>query len=160
MTSRVDELVEELWTEKEIVPAGQADDETFLRRVYLDVIGRVPTIAEYNQFFELDSQIRRGELIDDLLESREHALHMGGIWKRVLVPDDETAISRLGGSGKLEQWLSDSFSKNLRYDDLVKQLLLAEGRVNESGPLLFYACLLYTSPSPRDRQKSRMPSSA
>ena len=139
MTSRVDELVEELWTEKEIVPAVQADDETFLRRVYLDVIGRVPTIAEYNQFFELDSQIRRGELIDDLLESREHALHMGGIWKRVLVPDDETAISRLGGSGKLEQWLSDSFSKNLRYDDLVKQLLLAEGRVNESGPLLFYA---------------------
>ena len=139
MTSRVDQLVDELWVEKEVTPVEQANDETFLRRVYLDVIGRVPTIAEYNQFFELDVEDRRSQLIDELLDSREHALHMGGIWKRVLVPDDETTISRLGGSGKLEQWLSDAFAENMPYDELVKQLLLAEGRVNESGPLLFYA---------------------
>ena len=139
MTSRIDQLVEELWLEKEVTPAERINDETFLRRVYLDVIGRVPTIAEYDQFFELARETRRSELIDELLDSREHALHMGGIWKRVLVPDDETAISRLGGSGKLEQWLSDAFAENLPYDELVKQLLLAEGRVNESGPLLFYA---------------------
>ena len=139
MTSRIDQLIDELWQENEVVPAGLANDETFLRRVYLDVIGRVPTIGEYNQFFELDAKDRRSKLIDELLDSREHALHMGGIWKRVLVPDDETAISRLGGAGKLEQWLSDAFAENLPYDKLVKQLLLAEGRVNESGPLLFYA---------------------
>ena len=139
MTSRVDRLLEDLWQEKEIEPVDLADDETFLRRVYLDVIGRVPTVGEYNQFFNLDQENRRSELIDQLLDSREHALHMGGIWKRVLVPDDETAISRLGGSGKLEQWLSDAFAENLPYDELVRRLLLAEGRVNESGPLLFYA---------------------
>ena len=139
MTSRIDQLVDELWQENDVVPVDLANDETFLRRVYLDVIGRVPTIGEYNQFFELDTQDRRSKLIDELLDSREHALHMGGIWKRILVPDDETAISRLGGSGKLEQWLSDAFADNLPYDKLVKQLLLAEGRVNESGPLLFYA---------------------
>ena len=139
MTSRIDQLVDEMWQENDVVPVDKANDETFLRRVYLDVIGRVPTIGEYNQFFELDAQDRRSKLIDKLLDSREHALHMGGIWKRVLVPDDETAISRLGGSGKLEQWLSDAFAENVPYDKLVKQLLLAEGRVNESGPLLFYA---------------------
>ena len=139
MASRVDELVDELWAEKDVTPFDQTDDETFLRRVYLDVIGRVPTVAQYDQFFELDAKDRRRQLINELLDSREHALHMGGIWKRVLVPDDETAISRLGGSGKLEQWLSDSFADNIPYDKLVQQLLLAEGRVNESGPLLFYA---------------------
>ena len=139
MTARVDQLVDELWVEKEIAPVDLANDETFLRRVYLDVIGRVPTIGEYDQFFELDPEIRRSELIDELLDSREHALHMGGVWKRVLVPDDETAISRLGGSGKLEEWLSDAFAENRPYDKLVQELLLAEGRVNESGPLLFYA---------------------
>ena len=139
MTARIDQLVEELWQDNDLAPVDSANDETFLRRVYLDVIGRVPTIAEYNQFFELDAQGRRSTLIDKLLNSREHALHMGGIWKRVLVPDDETAISRLGGSGKLEQWLSDAFAENQPYDELVRQLLLAEGRVNESGPLLFYA---------------------
>jgi len=139
MTSRIDQLVDEMWLEKEVSPVEQANDETFLRRVYLDVIGRVPTIAEYDQFFDLEAEDRRSQLIDELLDSREHALHMGGVWKRVLVPDDETAISRLGGSGKLEQWLSDSFSENKPYDKLVQELLLAEGRVNESGPLLFYA---------------------
>ena len=139
MTARIDELIDQLWTEQDVLPVDQATDEAFLRRVYLDVIGRVPTISEYDQFFELDTQSRRNQLIDQLLESREHALHLGGIWKRVLVPDDETAISRLGGSGKLEQWLSDSFAKNQPYDELVRELLLAEGRVNESGPLLFYA---------------------
>jgi hypothetical protein len=139
MASRIDQLVDELWTENEVTPVAPANDETFLRRVYLDVIGRVPTVAEYDQFFEMESEDRRSQLIDELLDSREHALHMGGIWKRVLVPDDETAISRLGGAGKLEQWLSDSFAENKPYDELVEELLLAEGRVNESGPLLFYA---------------------
>ena len=107
--------------------------------MYLDVIGRVPTVGEYDQFFELNPEVRRSKLIDQLLGSREYALHMGGIWKRVLVPDDETAISRLGGSGKLERWLSDSFADNQPYDEMVSEILLAEGRVNESGPLLFYA---------------------
>ena len=139
MTSRIDELVDQLWTEYDVTPVDQATDEAFLRRVYLDVIGRVPTVGEYEQFFELDTQSRRSQLIDQLLESREHALHLGGVWKRVLVPDDETAISRLGGSGKLEQWLADSFANNKPYDELVRELLLAEGRVNESGPLLFFA---------------------
>ena len=139
MTARVDQLIEQLWKENDVAPVGQTNDEAFLRRVYLDVIGRVPTISEYDQFFELEAAARRSQLIDQLLSSREHALHMGGIWKRVLVPDDETAISRLGGSGKLEQWLADSFEENQPYDELVSELLRAEGRVNESGPLLFYA---------------------
>ncbi|KAA1260240.1 hypothetical protein LF1_27790 [Rubripirellula obstinata] len=139
MTERVDQLLEKLWAENDVVPVGLASDETFLRRVYLDVIGRVPSIAEYDQFFESDSLTRRRELIDKLLDSREHALHLGGVWKRVLVPDDETAISRLGGSGKLEKWLADSFATHQPYDQMVRKLLLAQGRVNESGPLLFYA---------------------
>ena len=139
MTSRVDELVEELWSEKDVSPVDPTTDEAFLRRVYLDVIGRVPTTSEYDLFFELDADSRRSTLIDKLLESREHALHMGGIWKRVLVPDDETAILRLGGSGKLEKWLADSFAKHQPYDEMVRDILLAEGRINESGPLLFFA---------------------
>ena len=139
MTARVDQLVEQLWADNKVTPVARTTDEAFLRRVYLDAIGRVPTVDEYNQFFELHPEVRRRKLIDQLLDSREHALHMGGIWKRVLVPDDETAISRLGGSGKLERWLSDSFAKNQPYDEMVSEILLAEGRVNESGPLLFYA---------------------
>ena len=139
MTDRVDQLVQQLWTKQEVAPVDQSTDEAFLRRVYLDVVGRVPTVSEYDEFFELNQQTRRSQLIDQLLDSREHALHMGGIWKRVLVPDDETAISRLGGSGKLEEWLSDSFADHQPYDEMVSEILLAEGRVNESGPLLFYA---------------------
>jgi hypothetical protein len=58
----------------------------------------------------------------------------------MLLPDGMD-LSRLGGTAQFDAWLADRFGENMPYDQLVGQLLLAEGRVSESGPLLFYAAL-------------------
>ncbi len=50
-------------------------------------------------------------------------------------------LSRLGGSAGFEDWLAEKFAANVPYDQIVRELLLAEGRVSESGPLLFYAAV-------------------
>jgi hypothetical protein len=50
-------------------------------------------------------------------------------------------LSRLGGTTKFDQWLAERFAANAAYDEIVRELLLAEGRVTQSGPLLFYAAL-------------------
>ena len=62
------------------------------------------------------------------------------MWRRILLPD-EVDLARLGGSAEFDEWLAERFAANEPYDQIVRELLLAEGRVSESGPLLFYAAV-------------------
>ena len=97
-------------------------------------------VSEVYQFLENSAEDRRVQLVDDLLSSRDHATHLATIWRTILLPEG-VDLASLGGTDKFDQWLADRFDENLPYDQLVSQLLLAEGRVKESGPLLFYATL-------------------
>jgi len=128
------------WQSQGIHPAEPASDSEFLRRVYLDLTGRIPMVSEVYQFLENTSEDRRVLLVDDLLASRDHATHLAAIWRTMLLPEG-VDVTPLGGTAKFDQWLADQFDENLPYDQLVSRLLLAEGRVKESGPLLFYATL-------------------
>jgi len=128
------------WQAQGIRSAEPASDAEFLRRVYLDLTGRIPRVSEVYQFLEDPSENRRVLLVDHLLASRDHATHLAAIWRTMLLPEG-VDVRRLGGTAKFDEWLADRFGENLPYDQLVSQLLLAEGRVQESGPLLFYATL-------------------
>jgi len=79
-------------------------------------------------------------LVDRLLVHRDHATHVAALWHAVLLPN-EVDLTRIGGTDKFDEWLADRFAANEPYDQIVRELLLAEGRVSESGPLLFYAAL-------------------
>ncbi len=128
------------WEQQGITVAEPATDTEFLRRVYLDLTGRIPVPFEVYEYLEADPQTRREQLVDQLLESRDHATHLATVWRKLLLPDAvDTNI--YGGTGKFDEWLADRFEQNLPYDELVEQLLLAEGRVSDSGPILFYAAL-------------------
>ena len=111
-----------------------------MRRVYLDLTGRIPSVSEVQEFLEDTSPNRRELLVDRLLAHRDHATHLAAVWREVLLPND-VDLSRLGGAAKFDEWLAERFADNMPYDQIVRELLLAEGRVSESGPLLFYAAL-------------------
>ena len=133
------------WHSQGISAAKRASDTEFLRRVYLDLTGRIPMVSEVYEFLDDlhpsdDSQNRRKRLVDELLASRDHATHLASVWRTLLLPEGVDA-NIYGGTSKFDQWLADRFEKNLPYDQLVRQLLLAEGRVSDSGPILFYAAL-------------------
>lgn len=155
LTDRINALLEERWREQGIVPVGRSSDAEFLRRVYLDLVGRIPTVGEARQFLEKTalettgaesaseqggSAKIRAALVDELLASRDHATHLAAVWRRVLIPDS-VDLTPYNGAENLDQWLADRFQTNLPYDELTRELLLAEGRISESGPLLFYAAL-------------------
>ena len=93
-----------------------------------------------HEFFDDTSPNRRELLVDRLLDHRDHATHMAALWRAVLLPA-EVDLSRLGGTQKFEEWLADRFAAKEPYDKIVSDLLLAEGRLADSGPLLFYAAL-------------------
>ena len=140
LTRRVDNELAAQWQKNGIRPVGPATDAEFMRRVYLDLTGRIPTVSEVHEFFDDTSPNRRELLVDRLLTHRDHATHVAALWHSVLVPN-EVDLSRIGGAEKFDEWLSDRFAANVPYDKIVRELLLAEGRVSDSGPLLFYAAL-------------------
>ncbi|HWA25858.1 MAG TPA: DUF1549 domain-containing protein, partial [Lacunisphaera sp.] len=83
---RVDELVDAKIRSVGFDPAARASDAEFLRRVYLDLTGVVPRVAEGREFLADQRPDKRSILIDKLLESPGHATHLANTWRNVLLP--------------------------------------------------------------------------
>lgn len=88
-----------------IPPSGRADDAEFLRRAYLDIIGRIPTVEQTTAFLDSTDSDKRTKLIDELLSRPEYGRHFATIWRDLLV--DRTAeMSRARDySWKFIDWL-------------------------------------------------------
>jgi hypothetical protein len=138
VVAEVNTLLERLWHENKVTPAGPASDAELMRRVYLDLAGRAPTVTEVRNYLNDSSPDRYAKLVDQLLASPDHATHLATVWRTFLLPEG-VDLARFGGIPAFDGWLSGRFGKNVPYDQLVRELLLAEGRLAQSGPLLFYS---------------------
>lgn len=125
---------EQVWTKLKtlgIVPSQPADDARFLRRVSLDLIGRLPTPDEARAFLADADPKKREKLVDSLLERPEYADHWAGKWADLLRPNPY----RVGIKAVLnyDQWIRDSFRKNKPYDQFVRELITAQGSTWRNG---------------------------
>ena len=136
MAARIDELLAASWSREGIEPAPLAGDAEFLRRVSLDLIGVIPTVAEARQFLADGDPQKRARLVDRLLDSQLHADHLATTWRNMMVPRGGT-IDGFDGQAGLQIWLRAQFLKNVRYDQMVADLLVATGAARE-GPGLFF----------------------
>ncbi len=136
MSRRVDELLAARWAEHEIKPAPPADDAELLRRLYLDLVGVVPTVWEARAYLADQRPEKRGELIDRLLMSPAHVTHLAAVWRDLMLPR-KFDPQQIAGVVGLQTWLRRQFIENRRYDRIVADLLVATGG-DESGPALFY----------------------
>ena len=82
--SRLDGYVETKLLDQNLEPNRMAEDEVFLRRVYLDVAGRIPTLGEATDFLESADPNKREELIDILLSSPDYVSNMYNFWADTL----------------------------------------------------------------------------
>lgn len=135
---QTDELLAELWETNGITPTIPAEDSELLRRVYLDLAGRTPSVSEVRAFENDQSVDRFEKLVDRLLSSADHASHLATVWRTFLIPEG-VDLTAFGGVEAFDKWLADRFASGDSYDDIVRSLLLAEGRLVRSGPLLFYS---------------------
>lgn len=130
----IDAQVEAGWKREKLEPAGRCDDATFLRRVYLDLLGTIPTHEEARQFLADQDAGKRGKVIDRLLADARFAQQQAGVWDLVLFgrnPANPDATRKREG---FRQWLTGKFAANVPFDRWVRELLLAE----EEGSELFY----------------------
>jgi hypothetical protein len=136
MASRVDELIAQMWAADKIEPAAPANDGEFLRRAYLDLNGVIPRVGDVRAFRADPSPDKRAQLIDHLLASPRYSTHMATIWRNRIFPvgvDEARGPQALA----LQKWLRTRFAKNLRYDNLVGEMLLTLGG-DDLGPALYY----------------------
>jgi len=136
--TQINTTLEAVWKKNGIEPAGPASDEELLRRVYLDLAGRTPNVSEVRSYLADKSPDRYLKLVNQLLASRDFATHLATVWRTYLIPEG-VDLSRFGGTQSFEKWIGTQFVDGVPYDKIVRKLLLAEGRLTQSGPLLFYA---------------------
>jgi hypothetical protein len=139
MTARIDTLTKQAWKAAGVEPVRPATDAEFLRRAYLDLTGVTPSVGEVRAFLSVKSP-DRSALIRKLLEKPNHAQHLANKWRDVMLPRNSNAV-RFGQAASFENWLQGHFADNTPYDDMVRELLTATGRVNQSGPVLYYTAL-------------------
>ena len=128
----IDDLV---WTKLRklgLFPSPPASDATYLRRSYIDVIGRLPTAEESRAFLADVSPTKRSNLVDRLLDRPEYADHWANKWVDLLRPNPY----RVGIKAvlNLDGWIRDAFRRNLPYDQFVYQIVTARGSTFEQGP--------------------------
>ncbi len=76
----IDQQIRQGWTDNEIEASPQAPDEEWVRRVYLDLVGRIPTLAEVRSFLDDKNPRKRSLLVDSLLENEDYVRHFTTIW--------------------------------------------------------------------------------
>ncbi len=108
-----------------------APDEQFVRRLYLDTIGRVPTADESGAFLKDTAADKRAKLIDALLNSPGYAMHMyNWLADTFRVKDD---IGKGAHAYLFQDWLKDQLAADRPWDGLVKDMLTADGKLCENG---------------------------
>ena len=140
MTARADQRLAERWTAAGIEPAPQSSDAEFLRRAHLDLCGTIPSVAEVRDFLASTDPEKRARMIARLLDQPDHATHLADIWTAFLLPGD-IEQQRMGGVRGFQYWLRNQFVRNRRYDNVVAELLVAQGRTDRNGEALFYTAL-------------------
>lgn len=146
LARQIDERLAERFTAEKIVPAPQADDAEFYRRLSLDLIGRIPTADEATAFLAADDPGKRGAAIDRLLASPEHAEHFSNVWRALLIPEAETDRQIRYFLPGFEAWLRTRRQENAGFDVIVRDLLTVPITGTEKRPQLVLTDLRTANP--------------
>ncbi|HEV3022653.1 MAG TPA: DUF1549 domain-containing protein, partial [Pirellulales bacterium] len=136
LSARIDTLVDAACQAGGAVPAGPCDDATFLRRVSIDLAGRVPSVLAARDFLDDATLDKRAALVDRLLAGEEFADH----WGRVLteIATDRRAVRQPPFNGRvLQEYLRDALARDRSYQQIVRELIASEGAGDSNGPVNF-----------------------
>jgi hypothetical protein len=133
----IDELVFANLRELGIPPSPVCDDATFIRRVTLDICGRLPTQQEAAAFLASAAADKRDALVDDLLRTPEYADFFANKWTALLKNRRDDA-SDIVSNFAFHAWVRDSLLANKPYDQFVRELLAATGEVLGNPPVALY----------------------
>ena len=133
----IDELVFKKLQTIGMPPSGNCDDATFVRRVTLDVAGRLPTPAEAERFLGDKAADKRERWIDTLVDSPDYADFFANKWS-ALLRNRRGSPNQARGTYAFHGWIRDSLLANKPFDQFVGEILAASGDIGENPPVAWY----------------------
>jgi len=133
-SAEIDVLFAASWQREQVVPAKISSDEEYIRRIYLDLAGRVPAVSEVREFLESGSPQRRTEVVEQLLQDPAYVRHMTIVWRNALIPQAMTRQEFRGLIPGFDAWLWERLSKNMPYDTLVREIITSDIMSRQTDP--------------------------
>ena len=132
----VDELAVARWKKLGLLPSSVCDDATFLRRLTVDLCGRLPTADEARAFLADGAADKRSRAIDRLLDSPDYPSYFALRWGAIL------RNSNLAGANQaayaFHDWLRDQIARNVPYDEFVRGIIAAAGEWQDAPAINWY----------------------
>jgi len=137
--SEINQQIRGVWQEYELAPSAEATEGEWCRRVYLDLIGRIPTVDELEAYSKAPAKSKRADLVKLLLFDdryvEEYARHWTTVWTNLLIgrsggTENGSVVNRAG----MQKYLRDSFARNKPFDRVVYELISAEGANTPGTP--------------------------
>ena len=135
-SKEIDRLIELNYAKYNVKPNPKTNDATFLRRIYLDITGTIPTYQQTQRFLAATEPDKRIKLIDELLNSDGYASHYFNYWADVLRYTDNLSNDVRGEPYR--QWIKQSLAENKTWDKIVHEIITAEGLVWNSPMAGYY----------------------
>lgn len=132
---RIDEFVQAGLKERGMRANSPADDAVFLRRAYLEIAGRIPNLEEARSFLQSSAPRKRRDLVDRLLDSEGYVNREFHYWADLLRA--QSRLRNAPGQPYLN-WIKNALRENKPYDQMVRELIQAEGYVWENGAAGYY----------------------
>ncbi|MFP6692896.1 MAG: DUF1549 and DUF1553 domain-containing protein [Pirellulales bacterium] len=129
----IDREIKAGWAKEKLASPERSTDPVFLRRVYLDLVGMIPTYEETAAFLDDTDPQKREKLIDKLLADPRYARNQAQVWDVSLLGRSPKGI-RSTNRDAFRNWLATHFEQNVPYDRIVHKLL----RADEDDSKLFY----------------------
>jgi hypothetical protein len=134
--TEIDRLAAKRWMQLGLRPSALADDATILRRMTIDLCGRLPTVDETSEFLADTSPAKRVRLIDRLLDSPDYPAYFALKWSAIL------RNSRLAGADQaayaFHNWIRDMIARNRPYDEFVRGIVAASGEWQDAPAINWY----------------------
>ena len=153
MVARINDDVQLRWTALGLSPSARAEDSEWLRRVYLDVFGRVPTVSEAEAFLADKRDQKRETLVDQLLDDSTYVRNFTTKWTNLLIGrSSNPQVNREA----FQKFLRLSFAGNHPWNQIVAELISAEGNNAENGATNFLIAHLNNDAAPATAVASRL----
>ena len=126
----IDQQIRQGWTDNAVSPSATADDEEWFRRVHLDLVGHIPAWNEIAKFHRDKNPAKRAALVDKLLDSPGYVRNWTTLWTNLTIGRKQVRwVSRTG----MERFFREAFAQNRPWNEMVRELVGAEGRSDENG---------------------------
>lgn len=160
---KINEMIRGVWSDYGLSPSVVETDLKWARRLYVDLIGRVPSLAELKEFESDRSENRRQALVQRLLYDDRYTLDYARNWTTIW---SNLLIGRTGGTGNnslvnregMQKYLRDSFARNKPYHQMVTELITATG-VTKPGEEGFNGAVNYLADKVNDENATLATSS-